>query len=100
MKTRGFLLVAIVLVAVIGLAVLGGCKKDEPVKEEPVEGKVSFVNTNCPIMTASVIDPAKVTADLITEFKGEKIAFCCADCPEQWDALSDEDKIAKLASSK
>ena len=95
MKTRSFALVAIVLVAVIGLAVLGGCKKDEPVEPE-----VTFANTKCPIMTGNTIDPAKVTPELTAEFKGEKVAFCCAVCPEKWDALSEEDKIAKLAAVK
>ena len=94
MKTRGFLLVAIVLVAVLGLVVLGGCSKEQPVKEQ-----ISVVNITCPIM-GNEIDPEKITADLVREYKGEKVAFCCAGCPDKWDALSDEDKVAKLAAVK
>ena len=48
----------------------------------------------------SVIKPEKVTADLVKDFKGEKVALCCAACPSKWDALSDEEKATKLAASK
>ena len=92
MKTRSFALVAIVLVAVSGLAVLGGCNKEEPVKET-----VTVVNAKCPIMD-NAIDSEAVAVALVRDFKGEKVGFCCAGCPEKWDALSDVDKIAKLAA--
>jgi hypothetical protein len=52
------------------------------------------VNTKCPIMGGAV-DPAKVPASLTREFKGQKVGFCCAMCPGQWDKLSDADKEAK-----
>lgn len=59
-------------------------------------GKV--VNTICPIEGGKV-DPAKVPAELTREFKGQKVGFCCAMCPPQWDKLSDADKAAKLAAA-
>jgi hypothetical protein len=34
----------------------------------------------------------------VREFKGQKIGFCCAPCIPKWEALSDEDKAAKLAA--
>lgn len=58
--------------------------------------KPKFANDRCPILGAP-IDPDKVTENLIRDYKGEKIAFCCAGCPEQWDKLSDSQKQAKLA---
>ena len=79
-----------------GLVMFAGCSKDEPAA--PAE-TAQFVNAKCPIM-GSVIKPEKVTADLIKEFKGQKVAFCCAGCPDKWDAMSDEDKAAKLLTSK
>ena len=57
--------------------------------------KPAFVNTVCPIM-GSKIDPTKVTPALTREFHGQKVAFCCAGCPTQWDKLSDSEKQAKL----
>ena len=58
----------------------------------------TFVNTACPIM-GTKIDPAKVTPDLIREFNGQKVAFCCAMCPPKWDKLTDTEKKAKLMAA-
>lgn len=63
------------------------------------EATAKYANTKCPIM-GSVIKPEKVTASLVKEYKGQKVAFCCAGCPDKWDALSDEDKATKLLASK
>ncbi len=96
MKAKQILVLTVLVLAVCSLAILGGCKK-EPA---PTEGNVvTYANTKCPIM-GSVIDPAKVTDDLVTDFDGEKVAFCCAGCPDKWDALSDEEKATKLDASK
>lgn len=66
-----------------------GNAKDTNVKSE-------FANAKCPIM-ASPIHPDKVAENLIRDYKSQKIAFCCAGCPETWDKLSDLEKNAKLA---
>lgn len=58
----------------------------------------TFANATCPIM-GSKIDPAKVTADLTREFNGQKVAFCCAMCPAQWDKLTDAQKKTKLMAA-
>ncbi len=94
MKTKQILLLTVLVLAVCSLAIVGGCKK-----EEPAPDVVTYANTKCPIM-GSVIKPEKVTADLVKDFKGEKVALCCAGCPAKWDALSDEEKATKLAASK
>jgi hypothetical protein len=57
--------------------------------------KPGFVNATCPIM-GSKIHSERVTADLIREYKGGKVAFCCAGCPSAWDKLSDSLKQVKL----
>ncbi|MBN1359396.1 MAG: hypothetical protein JW993_02340 [Sedimentisphaerales bacterium] len=57
--------------------------------------KPAFVNDRCPIM-GSRIDVARVNADLLREYQGQTIAFCCAGCPSAWDQLSDAEKQAKL----
>ena len=59
----------------------------------------AFANTRCPMM-GTVIDPGAVPSDLIREYKGKKVAFCCEGCPDAWDALDDADKQAKLAGAK
>ncbi len=97
MKTKQILALTVLVLAVCSLAILGGCPKDEPTTT--TVGGETYANAKCPIM-GSVIDPAKVTDDLVTDFDGEKVAFCCAGCPDKWAALSDEEKATKLAASK
>ena len=111
MKVKGIL--ALMVVVGFGLVMFAGCSKDEPaatstadhVHDHDADGNhaetatAQFANTKCTIM-GNVINPEKVTADLIKEYKGQKVALCCAGCPEKWDALSDEDKAAKLLASK
>jgi hypothetical protein len=61
--------------------------------------KPKFANTRCPIMN-SPINSDKVTKNLIRDYKGQKIAFCCAGCPAAWDKLTDAQKQGKLAKVK
>jgi len=57
--------------------------------------KPQFANNRCPIM-GSPIKPEKVATNLIRDYKGQKVAFCCAGCPSMWDKLTDAQKQAKL----
>jgi hypothetical protein len=60
--------------------------------------KPKIVNTRCPIM-GSPVKVDKVAKNLIRDYKGQQIAFCCAGCPSAWDKLSDDEKTVKLAQS-
>ena len=70
------------------------CKKmmAEAAKTEKV------VNVRCPI-TGNKIDADHVAANLTTEFKGQKVGFCCGACPAAWDKLSDQEKQEKLSKA-
>lgn len=85
----------LVFAGAIGLTALG-CKEKAVVVEEDT---VSFVNVRCPMMDAE-IDAANVTVELIRDFKGQKVALCCAECLVTWDKLSDDEKATKLAAAK
>jgi len=61
--------------------------------------KPQFANSLCPIMS-SPINPETVTKNLIRNYKGQKVAFCCAGCPSTWDKLTDAQKQAKLVKAK
>lgn len=61
--------------------------------------KPKFVNIKCPIM-GSPINPEKVSGNLVRDFKGQKVAFCCGGCPATWDKLSDTEKELKLSKVK
>ncbi len=60
--------------------------------------KPQFANNRCPIM-GSPINPEKVTKNLVRDYMGQKVAFCCAGCPSTWDKLSNAQKQAKLAKA-
>ncbi len=61
--------------------------------------KPKFANVRCPIM-GSPINPEKVANDLIREYKGQKVAFCCGGCPAAWEKLTYAEKNAKLSKVK
>jgi len=61
--------------------------------------KPQFANNLCPIMGAP-INAEKVTKNLVRDYKGQRIAFCCAGCPATWDKFTDTQKQAKLAKAK
>ena len=67
-----------------------------PRSAAPAEDGV--VNVRCPIMDTP-IDPAAVPANLTRMWRGRRIGFCCAGCPEMWDKLSDAQKQEKLAGA-
>lgn len=61
--------------------------------------KPQFANTRCPIM-GTPIEREKVNQNLIRDYNGQKIAFCCAGCPSAWDKLTDAQKQSKLYQTK
>lgn len=61
--------------------------------------KPQFANNRCPIM-GSPIKPNDVSKKLIRDYKGQKVAFCCAGCPSAWDKLTDAQKQVKLTKVK
>jgi hypothetical protein len=104
-KTRSILVLTGIALA-FALPFLGGCEKESTGKREtkqtPVsQAKSKFINTRCPIM-GTPINPDKVPENLTRVFKGQKVAFCCGGCPDEWDKLTDKEKEAKLkeAASK
>lgn len=56
------------------------------------QAKLQYANSlRCPIM-GSPIDISKVDESLTRNYKGRKIAFCCAGCPSAWDKLTEDQK--------
>ena len=83
-------------VLVVGLT---ACNKEKPAGSSAggeAAKTVACVNGTCPMM-GNKIDPAKVPVSLTRVFYGQKVGFCCGDCPPAWDKLTDEQKAAKLA---
>ncbi|MFN9721383.1 MAG: hypothetical protein ACK58L_22015 [Planctomycetota bacterium] len=61
------------------------------------EASATFVNKACPIM-GNEINEAEVTDDLVRDWKGGKVAFCCPPCLEDWDEMSEEDRARAVAN--
>ena len=92
---------ALALTAVAVIAI--GCGGDDSDKDKTGGngggngggGQAKVVNSICPMM-GNEFDPTAVPDNLIREFDGRKVGFCCAGCPEAWDKLPREAKAAKL----
>jgi Cu(I)/Ag(I) efflux system membrane fusion protein len=72
-----------------------------PSEQEPgdhAHAQRVVVNDKCPIM-GSEIDPTDVPEDLMRRWKGKRVGFCCAGCPDAWDKLSESEKQAKLEAA-
>ena len=60
------------------------------VPAQPPSGEAAIINTKCPIMGED-IDPAVSVA-----YKGQRVAFCCKECIEEWGKLDDAKKAEKV----
>ena len=96
MKALGVMGMAAIVA--LGLASCG-TDADQPAQSGTESAPAQFANTRCPIM-GNAITPADVTDDLVRDYKGQKVAFCCGGCPVAWDKLSDAEKDAKLAAAR
>lgn len=101
MSRKSFAIMPVVVFALAGLSLLaGGCGKEAAPSTGPAATATvaasPFVNSTCPIM-GNPINSASVPQSLTREYKGQKVAFCCAMCPPAWDKLTDAEKDAKLA---
>ena len=100
MRIAKVLSVALIVVFAVGLI---GCKKPAATKKgggaatKPA-ATVATVNSKCPMM-GNKFDSAKVAPELVRDFGGKKVGFCCAMCLPNWDKLSDVEKTAKLAKA-
>ena len=82
---------------ILSLAFIAACEKSESQSATPTAG-ATYANANCPMMGRK-IDPSAVTGNLVREFEGQKVAFCCGKCPGKWDKLTNDEKTQKLAAS-
>ena len=85
------------LATIAGLALLSTCalaapKVAAPAKKAPAQTALKTLNY-CPT-SGEKLGAQTVGA---TTYKGYKIAFCCAGCPQEFARLSEKDKDAKIA---
>jgi hypothetical protein len=87
------------LVSALLALVLVSCGAERPEEEpagkalpESVSEDTAIVNARCPVMTEDPVDPA-----FVLEWRGQRVGFCCEDCPEVWEEMTDAEKDAALA---
>lgn len=96
-SARVMAVVAIAVATVIFLS-LSGCRgdhddhagHDHTSVHEPSGEAVTVAQTTCPVMEGSPINKA-----LFVEYEGKRVYFCCAGCPEMFQA-NPEKYIATL----
>jgi hypothetical protein len=77
---------------IIGTFLAVAAMAGPPDKKTDKVDKVVVLHT-CP-MTGEAVKGAGVGAETVGKYK---ISFCCAGCPEQFNAMSKKDQLKKLA---
>ncbi|WP_164104497.1 hypothetical protein [Candidatus Laterigemmans baculatus] len=98
MRTFSFSVLALLTATTLGLSVVGCGTLETPTASEAETDAadvtmVSFANKSCPIMGGDL------DTELTRQWNGKTVGFCCDGCPEDWDALSEEEKAEKFAEA-
>jgi len=92
---RHHLWAAIMLIAILGLSSPAVFALGDQGQKDAKHEKAATVNSHCPIMGVE-IDSENVPANLVREFSGKQVGFCCTGCTAKWDQLSETEKGEKL----
>lgn len=89
----------LVLGTVLGAGLLGGCKADAMAEDEaaclaPKPGTIVTVNQYCAVVGTDPVDP-----EIMTEWKGQKVGFCCKGCVPKWEKMTAAQKDSALAKA-
>jgi len=68
--------------------------ENEAVCKDVKPGTVTTANAYCVIMNEDPVDP-----ELVREYKGQRVGFCCKGCLPKWEAMTDGQKGAALAKA-
>jgi len=63
------------------------CQKRKP-------GTIVSVNEYCVMVLIDPVDP-----NIVRDWKGQKVGFCCEGCLPKWDKLTEAEKDAALAKA-
>jgi hypothetical protein len=58
---------------------------------------IELANTKCPIM-GNPVNATDLAPELIKEWNGRKVGFCCPPCLEDWAEMTDAQRAEKLAN--
>ncbi len=87
---------AIALVAAIALSACSTKPADESeaMCKEVKPGVVTSVNAYCAVVLDDPVNP-----EVFTDYKGQRVGFCCKGCLPKWEAMTDAQKDAALAKA-
>jgi hypothetical protein len=58
-------------------------------------GFIATVNRYCPVMQRMKLN-ATTMVEHTTQFENKVVGFCCDDCRDAWESMSDEERRARL----
>jgi hypothetical protein len=93
---NGSLVLAVVAALFVGCADSQNGDGSAPVgtTDTQADAILTSVNTHCPIMGSEVTDDGGRV-----EWNGKTVGFCCPQCIDGWNELSEEEKEAKLMAA-
>lgn len=102
-RVVGMLAVAVGVLACVGGCASrggesGGASAGKTSIPRSADGSIVAVNAMCPAMPEHPVKK-KLDESVVRMYKGKVVGFCCSDCPEQWDAMSDADREKALAAA-
>ncbi|MFM8474271.1 MAG: hypothetical protein ACKOEO_00545 [Planctomycetaceae bacterium] len=74
--------------------VVTGC---EQAPEAVTTAVIELANTKCPVM-GNPVKAEETPPELIREWNGKKVGFCCPPCLEDWAEMTDAERAEKLAN--
>lgn len=91
MRCSGLLTTGLVFT---GLLAATGCEQAPPAA---IAATVELANTKCPVM-GNEIKADELAPELIREWNGKRVGFCCPPCLEEWAEMTDAQRAEKLAN--
>lgn len=91
-----FTMAAVALVAALAMSACSNkpAEESEAVCKEVKPGVVTSVNAYCAIVLDDPVNP-----EVFTDYKGQRVGFCCKGCVPKWNALTEAQKDAALAKA-
>lgn len=59
-------------------------------------GHLAVINARCPLMVEHALATQSAAPKNTRIWRQSRIGFCCQDCTEAWDAMSDTERTAAL----
>jgi hypothetical protein len=87
--------------AMLPSLILGACATSRSAENEDPEtckavkpGVLTTVNYYCVVVNDDPVDP-----EVVREYKGQRVGFCCPGCIKRWNAMTDEQKDAAVKNA-